>query len=284
VTLALLSGHPDVYRFPELGIFSAPTVSGLMAGEGGPPLPRAWRENQLSGLTRAVAEVHETDQRPAAIARARAWLEERGDWATTKLFDHLLSRVYPCLGLEKTPYRVAKGEALASCMNAYPDARFIHLTRHPVTAAGSMRGHWRELFGPADHKALQDKCLRAWYTGHSNAVMALDRLPRRQWMRVRAEDLLNAPDAYLPRILEWLGLRCDGKIIAGMRQTDRWPFASFGPSGLLHGGDWKFLGDPCLRHVSPPGPAEFDGSWDISHETRIELARLAALLGYRVAP
>ena len=131
-----------------------------------------------------------------------------------------------------------------------------------------------------ERRGLHGTAASAWYLNHSRVVEALSGLPRSQWIRLRAEDLLREPDVVLPRVLDWLRLPCSDEIIARMRRTDLWPFAGFGPSGRLQGGDPKFFGSPALRPVPPPGPVVFDPALGLPDEMCRRMKLLASYLGY----
>jgi muconolactone delta-isomerase len=276
VTLALLSGHPDVYGFPELLIFTATTVGELLSeGTGWAHFPL-----RQSGVWRAVADLHEGSQDDDAVARAQAWLADRAAWPATRLMDHLIGLARPRVSLEKSPDTSDSDEALARCMAAYPRARFLHLVRHPVTNQRSIHEHWRPAGRFRSEKALIASAAAFWCLAHERISEALAPLPPRQWMRVRAEDLLAEPKVWLPRILAWLELDGDPEIVDRMLLTENWRFAGTGRSGSLLGGDPKFLHSPALRPVPAPGPVAFDPSWGLRDEMRDRMTVLARSLGY----
>lgn len=279
VSVALLSGHPGIYGFPELQIFDAGTVGDLRWGNylGAAHLPDEWKKNQWQGIVRAVAEVAESDQGDEVMERGEKWLAERQDWATTRLMDHLLDSVAPCIGLEKSPATVAYAGAFERCRAAYPLARYIHLTRHPVTTMWSMMRNFRSL-GPEHHRP--SSCLKAWYGAHTRIISGLAGVPPERWLRVRAEDLLGDSQSHVIRILQWLGLASDAATVRGMRRTQEWVFSGSGPSGYPGGGDAKFFADPELRTIPAAGPVEFDPSWGFGKRTKGEATRLAGFLGY----
>jgi Sulfotransferase family len=279
VTLAMLAGHPDLYGFPEMLLFSAPTVGELLdEASRRPRLPPAWLHSRRSGLLRAVADLREGSQCEAAISRAEAWLADRSSWPPARLMDLLLTLARPRAGVEKSPDTVFTDQALQACLDAFPQARYIHLTRHPVTTQRSMQKHWLPLSQSKPHVVVQ--AASAWYLGHSRITAALAGLPAAQWMRVRAEDVLREPGVWLPRILDWLGLPAGPDIITGMLRTQDWRFAGTGPSGRLFGGDPKFLYSPALRPVPAPGPVAFDPDWGLLTEMQDRMTTLAARLGY----
>jgi hypothetical protein len=277
----MLAGHPEIYGFPEMLIFSTSTVDGLLnENRRSPDLPPAWVASRLGGILRAVAEVHEGRQDEPAIARAKEWLEKRRDWTAVDLMDHLLRLVHPKLALEKSPETVGSDEALRRCLEAYPDARYIHLTRHPVTTQRSMREKERRRLPDDPEIALVAQSASAWYLGHRRAMAALDALPADRWIRVRAEDLIRAPYDELPRILGWLGLDHGPEIVEGMLHTERWRFAGPGDTGTLGGGDPEFMKAPALRPIPEPGPVVFDPELGLLDEMRRRMTDLAEQLGY----
>jgi hypothetical protein len=291
VSTALLAGHPAIYGLPEMLTFSAPTIGELLSGVGcgcGAPAsvhPANCRvlRVRLSGPYRAVAELHEGRQDPPAIARARAWLTSRTDWPTERLLDHLLAATAPRIGLEKSPDTVRSKENLARCLRAYPTARYIHLTRHPVAAQRSIQEHLALLGPQRGPLGYVVSAATIWYLSHLRIMRALAALPGHQWMRVRGEDLVNDPGTWLPRVLDWLGLEHDDQVAARMLRTEQWTFAGRGPSGVLFGGDHKFMQRPQLRSRAGHEPIAFDPVWGLPTEMREDMAELGRYFGYEVS-
>ncbi|HEY6786855.1 MAG TPA: sulfotransferase [Trebonia sp.] len=279
VSIAMLAQHPDLFGFPELSLFRTPDVGGMLAGhEGQTSLQAQLFRNHLTGVLRAVAYLHEGAQTADAIDRAERWLAERSDWPTIRLMDHLLDIIAPRTGIEKSPDSTSTDEALDACVDAYPNARLLHLTRHPVTTQRSMFEQARIWDG--DGLGKMDRAALAWYLTHSRIAKKLASMPARQWLRVRAEDLLRNPGSTLRRVCEWLELPCDGGIVARMRHPEDWCFADSGPDGNLLGGDYKFMTDPALRQVPEPGPVVFDPAWGMDPELVEQMTQLARFLGY----
>jgi hypothetical protein len=279
VSIAMLAQHPDLFGFPELGLFRTPEVGGMLTEHKGQTRLQAQLfRNHLTGVLRAVAHLHEGAQTADAIDRAERWLAERSDWPTVRLMDHLLDIVTPRTGIEKSPDSTNTDKALDACVNAYPNARFLHLTRHPVTTQRSMFEQARIWDG--DGLGKIDRAAFAWFLSHSRIAKKLAPMPARKWLRVRAEDLLRNPDITLRRVCEWLELPCDDGIVARMRHPEDWCFAGNGPDGNLLGGDYKFMTDPALRQVPEPGPVVFDPAWGMHPELVGQMTRLARFLGY----
>jgi sulfotransferase family protein len=279
VCIAMLAQHPDLFGFPELGLFRIPDLGGMLTEHED---QNRWQaqlfRNHLTGVLRAVAHLHEGAQTADAIDRAEHWLAERSDWPTVRLMDHLLDIVTPRTGIEKSPDSTNTDKALDACVNAYPNARFLHLTRHPVTTQWSMFEQARIWDG--DGLGKIDRAALSWFLSHSRIAKKLAPMPARKWLRVRAEDLLRNPDITLRRVCEWLELPCDDGIAARMRHPEDWCFAGSGPDGNLLGGDYKFMTEPALRQIPEPGPVVFDPAWGMHPELVGQMTRLARFLGY----
>jgi hypothetical protein len=282
VTTAILAGHPVIHGFPELLLNRGHTVGDAFAAD----LAKENLPWQLGGLCRAVADLHEGYQSDDSMERARKWLAERTTWTTKQVMEYLLSAVYPQIGLEKSSVTVKTDEALELCLSGYPNARYIHLTRHPVTAQGSMLRQWLEMFKDDQMPQRDDRLLAArmaelWFSANYRVVRVLLGLPAEQWIRVRAEDILRHPHVLLPKILNWLQLYWDDSIIARMLITERWKFADrYSESSHLGGGDPKFFESPALRDIPEPGPLIFDPAWDLSEQATSRMSWLANYFGY----
>jgi hypothetical protein len=278
VTLALLAGHPDIYGFPEMLLFEADTVGGLLNRDSVTSQAAIFAEMRLNGILRAVSDLLEASQESWAIGRAKKWLAERSSWSPPELMDYLLSLVHPKIGLEKSPETVISDEALDACMEHFQKSRFIHLTRHPATTIRSMVDYWSVF--DIDEKSRLAWAVSAWYQGHSRIMRKLSQLPCQRWLRIRAEDVVGDPATWLPYILDWLGLYHDNEVVSRMMQTQNWRFAGTGQSGRLFGGDAKFMYSPALRPIPQPAEAAFDPSWGLLDEMISRITSLASSLGY----
>jgi len=286
VSIAMLAGHPDIYGFPEMLLFKVategelPTIGELLSGAEMQARASSFRFAR-PGVTRAVAQVHEGNQSPTALRNAWEWLNNHVDWSTVRLMDHLLALVYPKIGIENSPDTVTSDRALNACLRSYPNARYIHLTRHPVTSLQSMLKHYAALYPeevPIETRVRQHLLL--WYTSHLRIVKALRGLPRGRWIRVRAEDLLGNPQSRIPGVLDWIGLPQDEHIVNVMTQTERWDFAGLKQMSGYGGGDPIFMNDPMLRSVPPPPSERMPEEWVISGAISRRISALANYLGY----
>jgi hypothetical protein len=282
VSIALLAGHPDLYGLPETSLFLRETVGEILALPTGQSTDRGGHRHTLMGLERAIAQLRDGSQDPAALDRAAGWLRQRAGMPAADVMAHLLRLIYPRIGVEKSPGTVASDQALARCLRAFPGARYLHLTRHPVGTQRSMLRFYSQYLFPAGmpHAERVRRCVLAWHTSHLRIVKALQAVPPPRWLRVRAEDLVGDPKTWLPRVLDWLGLRYDEAIIDRMLDTRRWEFARWEGHIGYGGADPYFLAAPVLRPVPPAGRHVIDPDWEINDDIAVKVMALARHLGY----
>lgn len=281
VCTTMIGRHPDLYGFPELILFVAPTVGQLL------DLDQRRAEAGLvvgyhSGLYRAIAEVHEGEQSEAALGRAATWLDARRSWPVVHVYDHLLGAVAPRIGVEKSPETSQSHGPLTRLAALYPRARFLHLTRHPVTALHSMLEHWegRPWWPQGMDQPGPTWCAHNWRDTHRRILAFSDTLAPERVMRVRGEDLINDDGTTLRSIAEWLGVSTDATFIDAMRHPERSPYATWGPRGFSGGLDPKFMSDPVLRPAPLPEDIAFEPGWNLGPWLEADCAVLAAELGY----
>lgn len=257
VVSTMIGEHPDLYGFPELHIFVGDTMEEVNAFEkahnsrhtAGPP-----------GLLRTIAQLHDGIQTNGTVFRAMGWLNERRSWTSKQMMDYLIERVAPKMGLEKSPPNAQKLKFMERAYASYPDARFLHLTRHPV----STRSSWSEFVAnKASRKdggteGRMDR-LVGWHLMHSNILKFTSSLPLGQSLRIKGEDILSEPDTYLPQIAEWLGIRTDPEAITAMKRPENSPYACVGPDAARGGNDPKFMRSPKFRgsRIKEPSLAAF---------------------------
>ena len=260
-------------------LFTADTVGELLSERlRKPQLETSHTVARLTGVCRALADLHEGNQSDAAVNRAASWLAHRVDWPTSRLLDYMLGLIVPRIGVEKSPDTLYCGDGLTACIEGFPNARFIHLTRHPTDSVISLRKHSGA--PPRPTESLAEWCADIWYSGHLRIARFLSCLPESQWLRLRGEDLIREPVMWLPRILRWLDLEVTDDLIRRMLMTECWRFANRGESGLLFGADPTFLNSPRLQSVPEPGPIWFDPRWQLSGQTIYRISALAGNLGY----
>jgi Sulfotransferase family len=286
VICAMLGQHPACYAFPELALFVADTVQGLFDFHrehcGG-----MWTAAYCSpGLIRALAQLHDGAQTEQTIDGAIDWLRDRRHWICQRVLDHLLSQIQPAMGIDKSPLTSIFPEFLARARAWYPHARFVHLTRHPVSSLRSLVRHFRarllRVQPDVDARGVAEFFASMWCRGHSSIIDLSRELPPGQYMRVHAENVLLNPGRELTRVVRWLGLRSDRCVVDSMMHPERSPYAHFGPGIARGANDPKFLESPRLRRIVPPFAPEFGPDCHLAVDRQAEMYELALQLGYPV--
>jgi Sulfotransferase family len=285
VIATMIGQHPQLAGLPELKLFGYRTIAELEAS-----LPSYWIERGFThrspGLVRALAQIEFGGESAQNLAAARAWLIQRGRWSGADVLDVLLARLAPRLAVEKSPENVTTTAALRRLAAAYPKARYLHLTRHPVTTQASLAEH--RLRTTPEHARIGEPMagIAAWCDVHERILRFAATLPRGRVMRMRAEDVLNDAPARLRTIAAWLRLRTDDAAVEAMCHPEASPFAHFGPSdsGVIGGHDHGFLRDPIPRRVDVPATIEQPPDWHGAPVLWRRALNLARKLGYDTAP
>jgi hypothetical protein len=285
VACAMLGQHPQMYGLPETQVFREETLSEWLH------CCRAFRRaNETSasepfmgdGLLRAVAEICYGGQSAATVNSAAGWLRRRSTHTPGMVFEELARKVYPLHLVDKSPNMVYSAEKMRRVRRFFPEARFVHLVRHPRAYCASVMTYMDTLArllrmstaprwitdlrmntapgwitdlasfpyppggGAPEHPERPDP-QGGWYVLNTNVTTFLDSLPDNHWIRVRAEDLVRDPARVVSEVATWLGLRSDAESIARTLHPELSPFACIGPPGARYGNDLFFLQQPALR-------------------------------------
>ncbi len=281
VVCAMIGRHPELYAFPELNLFVTDRVETLLGlsenrefiGLG----------NYVSGIVRTIAETYFSGQGTAELACARAWLESRRESSTQAIMNDILVRIDPSGGVEKSTRTALSQISLERALGYYPQARFLHLTRHPATAVDSMR-RCQTLLSPEGSAAWNDAgvreyCGKIWLHAHRSILRFTSALPSHQSLRVKAEEIVRDPDEHLSRLMSWLDLPCEPSDLGRMKHPETWPFACHA-RGLPYDCDSSFLADPHLREIPHDPPLELIGTWGLSRTLATGLIEIGARFGY----
>jgi hypothetical protein len=277
----MVGQHPDLVGLPELKLFSYPTIRELEDS-----LPRFWIERGVThrspGLVRALAQFLFGGQTLNSLDLARAWLRKRGHWSGADVLDVLMDCARPRRCVEKSPEDVESDATLERLAAAYPRARYLHLTRHPVTTQQSMARHVRRIALGRDGGDQPAAGVAAWFVTHQRILQFAGGLPSSRYLRLRSEDVLNDRQLYLRVIAIWLGLRADEFSVRAMANPAASPFACFGPelSGVAGGNDPDFLSDPTPRKVELPDAINPPPGWSEEPAVWRMVVELGAALGY----
>jgi len=285
VVCAMIGQHPEMYGFPELNLFLTGRLNELVEldeqHETAACLPKGM---YLGGLLQALAEVSFEGQTEQGLRKARAWINRNQAWPTARVFEFLLRRIQPRMGVEKS-CRTAMSRAALARAASHPGVLFLHLTRHPIAAVRSMLecqanltvAACKPMIGIPDSAAYYS---RLWCFVQRLILAFTTTLPHRRAMRLRAEDALSAPEAVLSELARWIGVRSDPEAIDRMRHPEHSPFARIGPLSTLSGSDPKFLKDPRLRPPIRPSGFELPSEWNLSGVLAQSMCDLTRQLGY----
>jgi hypothetical protein len=276
----MLGQHPQLYGFPELNLFVTDTIGELLElGD----VKIGGNSSYVTGLIRAVAELEFGGQNDLTIQESIAWISERAHWSTKQMFTHLLEWIYPRIGVDKSPRTALSQRALDRALSSYPEARIIHLTRHPVSTLRSLQEtHCRfsnNSLG-VDTVWLHTFYAHLWSQSQELITAVVRELGPKQALQVRAEELLTQTDKYLTMLLDWLNLPSKSHIIEAMKHPELSPYSQPAPLGLEGDGDPLFFESPKLRVPVLPQVLHLPSEWKLESKLVNKLDALAHQLGY----
>jgi hypothetical protein len=292
IVCGMIGQHPEIYGMPELNLFQADTLHQFWTGRkpNGGPRPPFWGFMIHGGILRAVAELYAGEQTIEAVEMAKRWIVARFDRTTAEVHQEICAKAAPLILLDKSPAYVSRPESLKRLIRAFPDARFIHLVRHPrgvcestMKAEGGaliafMRG---SIDRSIDPPVVDPQIL--WASSQLSIMRFLSDVPKDRWVRLRGEDLLSDARGGAAEICRWLKVSDSAEAIEEMQHPERSPFARLGPANARRGNDPNFIDSPELKpgkvkEQSLEGPL----SWrPEGGGFRAEVVELARNFGYR---
>lgn len=231
-----LAGHPQLYALPELNLFLADDVGGLL------DIAELDQGASFDGLLRALAELEFGAQTDEHIVAAQDWLNARRDSSCAQVLEHLAHKVAPRRLVVPASAHAMRPVDLRRMHTQLPQAALLHVLRHPWTQ-GCLLAAWARdrLFVPPDYKdhrlspapAVVDPQI-AWVRANAN-IEALLRRPGVHAQRVQIEQV-DADPGVLARLLgQWLHLDAGPAAQAAMTRPDDWVFAGYGPRAAPYG-------------------------------------------------
>ena len=281
----MLGQHPQTYGLPELNLFTVDRLIEMWQDGKG---KTAFIKFQRHGILRVVAEIYAGEQSSSAVVMANHWVAARQNRSGMEVFREITGAVAPLMAIDKSPAHVVSPVYLERIYAAYPDAFYMHLTRHPINQGNSVmqiqEGNYALSVNSIDYsgsEAIVDPQI-AWHDINLNIMELLSKIPPRQKMHVRGEDVMADPLTELAKICRWLGLRDDIEALEDMLHPELSPFSRVGPINALFGNDPNFLRNPVFEPHTPkqpplraPLPWRLDGA-----PLRPEVQRLALEFGY----
>lgn len=282
---AMIGQHPQAYGLPELNLFNVTHLKNLwhrvsddIGGD----------TNRRHGLLRTVAEIYGGEQTASTVVMATHWAAARQELESGEVYRELVDKLDPLIIVEKSPAYTIAMDRLCRMLDAFPDARFLHLVRHPIPQCESVlklnNGVFAVFVNSFDldgDEAVLDPQI-AWHDLNINILNMLALVPAEQQMRIRGEDCMAEPEKHLRRICQWLDIRDDDEAIAAMMKPEKSAFACFGPINAMFGNDPNFMRGPAFRpHKPRVPPLSAPLSWrEDGKRLRPEVVALAQEFGY----
>ena len=133
---AMLGQHPQMYGLPELCLFNVDVLLDLWKGTTGEISENGSMVRH--GLMRAVAELWGGEQRVNTVNMAFSWASARELMDTGDVYREIVDKIHPLVAVEKSPSYTMSVKRMQAMHRAFPDARFLHLVRHPVAQCKSL--------------------------------------------------------------------------------------------------------------------------------------------------
>ena len=274
---SMLGQHSQLFVLPEVNLFVAPTL-----GEAA-DLFRAIRPRSLDGVHRLVAELEFGGQDFDTIKAAGDWLKARRDWTPVDFMAWVTEKVAPRRVIEKSPSTVVKDGGIEMALRLFPQADYLHLTRHPVATCDSIARitNYADLKGP--RKRFVKDPEMSWLEINSAILDTSRSLSAAQYMCARGEDVLSDPDGFLAQLCDWLGLELTEADVEAIYHPENSPFACYGPQNAPFGNDPNFLKNPSFKKrpiTTPTLEAELTWAPEEGRYLMPESLLLAQQLGY----
>ena len=219
----MLAGHPGLFACNELQLLHFETLKERSAAYSGKF--SLWSE----GLVRAVMELINI-----GADDAKQLLDQfAGQGMTTKemfdtLHDWLNSQPTPPDGqpiriVDKSPSYALDPLALEKALTDFPDARFIHLVRHPYSMVRSFEeyGIGQALYLHEHSHSPRQLGELVWLQSHRNIIDFLKKVPGDRHCRIVYEDLVKAPDKIMRSTCEALGIPFHENLLDPYRDLDK---------------------------------------------------------------
>jgi hypothetical protein len=235
---AMLGCNPAAFSVPELNLFVADTLEGVVTAMANPG------HTHMHGLLRTLAYIYGSEQTILSVGLARRWIVRRLSWPTSRIFDELRQQVAPLRLIDKSPAYAHDAACVSRILKNSPDARFVHVVKHPLAGSAAVDPHRRG--APRRALANRREYQTQWLEEQNRISRAVKNVPAEQLALLRVEDLIDDPHAELARLCAHLDLPSDERALMRMLHPENSPFAGPGPVGAAFGDDRVFLQDPMF--------------------------------------
>jgi Sulfotransferase family len=230
----LLAQHPHAYVTPGLNLQFKQTIGDLLEY-------RRSTRRTTDGLLRTIAQLFAGEQTMDSIEMAKRWLRRRKSASSEDVMKELCEKVSPARLIDRWLFHARDADLLPKVSSAFPNAQFLHLTRHPVEQGIAILQNlegiadlWNEksLDRSAKYPALDPQY--SWFNTQAAIVEFSGSLLPGQYLQIRIEEVTSYPEDCLRKLCDWLELP------QGMAIPARhWPFATPGPYNAPGGMEWE---------------------------------------------
>jgi amino acid adenylation domain-containing protein len=195
----MLAGHPGLFACNELQLLHFETLAEREEAYKGKFA--LWSE----GLVRAVMELNHCGADEAKLLihnfakhgmTTREMFEQLQEWASDRLI------------VDKSPSYAIDADALEKALADFPNARFIHLVRHPYSMVKSFEKYNMDqvlYLHPHDFSSQKLGEL-VWLESHQTTLDFLKKIPDNQQFRMVYEELVQHPERMMHDMCEALGI------------------------------------------------------------------------------
>lgn len=208
----MLAGHPQLFAPPEFHLLGYDTMQQRAQ------LDKAPDKNQ--GIERALVEAFQID-----LAEAQQQIQDmiNRDLRTAEVVSQIAAAVAPRLLIDKSPGNANDIRSLFRIKNAFPNAKFIYLYRHPYTVIDSVvKNRFVKLMegGATDPYDFGEFI---WTRSNSNILDFIESLNPQDYFHLKYEELVTSPAQIMQNLANFLGISYSESLIkpySGRRMRD----------------------------------------------------------------
>lgn len=277
---------------PDTGLLARDSMSEWLERFGATPMSRR--------LLMSSALILFGEITPQRVVAARRWLRRQSACSTAEVLSKLVARARPKVLVDTATTESYRLERLEHIRSAFPDARFMHLTRHPVGYGNSLLGLWKarrggraasqvarlvddpesmfyRLFDPTDPQPVCDP-QESWYVRQATVAAFTATLEPARFLIIRTEDVLRDTLRTLRWICQWLEVEADEDALDVMLgpPEPRHAGLGFGSVEAMTAGDAQGLDDDPNASLDGEVPWLPDG-----RGLAAKVRNLAGNLGYQ---
>ena len=202
VTGRIIAKHPKTFNFGETRfMIDSGGLRRIMKSKNPISLLKRRTLNSLSVIRKNCEQL-----KPIYTKKAVSKLfnkDGKVEYIIVKFFDMGLEYVDKSIMIEKTPHNVEVADLL---FNIFPGFRFIHVFRNPLDVYASVKPLF---WGPSNIKSFVK-----WYNRIiTNANIARKRIPKKNYLIVKLEDLVLKQEANVDKISKFLNIKLGNKSI-----------------------------------------------------------------------